>query len=124
MCKPSPCAQEGRDSSNTPAAQSNWRSLAAPTPQTSPALSGRTTIPSSATPTAQSYCSAINADLTRSAPPRSDNASPPLAAPPAAAAGAPPQQRGWLWVLISDVILRSPDLRRCKLSHVVSSAFF
>jgi hypothetical protein len=28
-----------------------------------------------------------------------------------------------LWVPISDVILGFPDLRRCKLSHVVSSAF-
>jgi hypothetical protein len=28
-----------------------------------------------------------------------------------------------MWVLIPDVILRSPDLRRCELSHLVSSAF-
>ena len=41
-----------------PATQSNWRSLAAPTPSTSPDSCGRTTILSSVTPTAQCCWSA------------------------------------------------------------------
>ena len=81
MCKRLPRAKEGRGATRTAVTQSDWPSLAARTPNRSPDSSGRTTIRSSATPTAQCCWSADDRDSAQAGDYRRDHSSNPSTHP-------------------------------------------